>query len=227
MLGMAQDVTDRKKLEAQLLQAQKREALGRLIGGVAHDFNNLLVKRAGGYVWVYSEPQRGTTMKVYLPATGTPLAQTSTPLREHRGNLPAGAETVLLVEDDENVRRVSRAVLHAHGYRVVEACTGDEGGRVAAEWPDQLDLVLTDVVMPGLAGPGLVAQLLRARPNVKVLYMSGYTERAIVQHGILSTGTPFLQKPFTPEQLLRMVRVTLDGDRAIAPKREGSVAPPK
>ena len=75
-----------------------------------------IVKRAGGYVWVYSEPQRGTTMKIYLPATGTPLAQASTPLREHRGNVPEGAETVLLVEDDENVRRVSRAVLHAHGY---------------------------------------------------------------------------------------------------------------
>jgi len=169
-----------------------------------------IVKRSDGYVWVYSEPNRGTTFKLYFPAAGIsvplPLA-----MAEHVAtDVLTGAETVFLVEDDEDVLRVARAALRTHGYRVLDARSGDEARRLATGYPHRIDLVVTDVVMPGLDGPGLVEQLRVTRPKLKALLISGYSKRAIMQHGLVPPGTPFLEKPFTPAQLLHTVRALLD-----------------
>jgi two-component system cell cycle sensor histidine kinase/response regulator CckA len=167
-----------------------------------------IVKQAGGFIWVYSEPGRGTSFKVYLPRVDEPpepeVARAAAPE-------PArGTETVLVVEDAASVRMVTRQVLERYGYAVLEAPNGDTALRLATKHHGPIHLLLTDVVMPGLSGRQLAEQLAQLRPDMKVLYVSGYGDSAVVHHGILEAGVAYLQKPFTPEALARRVRDTLD-----------------
>jgi two-component system cell cycle sensor histidine kinase/response regulator CckA len=168
-----------------------------------------IVKQSKGYIWVYSEPGLGTTFKVYLP-------------RAHRdaslpaGSVPAaapvkrGSETVLLVEDEVGVRLLSKRILDAGGYRVLEAENGDEAERLFARYGDAIDLVVTDVMMPGCGGPELMGRLQVHRPSLRVLYMSGYTEQSAAHNAGIGGGLPFVQKPFTAAEFMRHVRDALE-----------------
>src|SRR2546425_258429 len=305
------DITERKALEMQLLQAQKMEAVGQLAGGVAHDFNNVLTA-IGGYAELVREDlpgedprrhdveeilratERAATLtrqllafsrrQVLAPrvldlngvvagidnmlrrligadvALKTALAPDLGAVRadpgqleqvimnlivnardamprggkltietanaeldqsyalEHRAAAPAvretprGTETVLLVEDDDAVRTLTRKMLAAHGYTVLAAGGGAEALELAAGHTGPIHLLVTDVVLPGMSGRDLAARFRSGRPGVKVLYTSGYTDEAIVHHGILDAGIAFLQKPFTSATLAHKVRETLDSD---------------
>ena len=166
-----------------------------------------IVRQFGGHIFVYSEPGHGTTVKVYLPrAEGVAI----TAMGEERAPPGAGLETLLLVEDDPGIRKVARRILEMQAYTVLVASTPNEALEVAAQFKGRIDLLLTDVVLPGLTGPRLAEILVRERPGLPVLYMSGYTDGAIVNSGQLEPGTEFLPKPFTPETLLRRVRQILD-----------------
>jgi two-component system cell cycle sensor histidine kinase/response regulator CckA len=168
-----------------------------------------IVKQCGGDVQVYSEEGVGTTFKVYLPRVG-PAAAPAAPAPV-RPEMPAGRETVLLVEDDEGARELARRVLGSLGYTLLEARNGQEALRLAADYRDSIHLLLTDVVLPGMSGKALAEQLARSRPGLKTLFMSGYTDNAIAHHGVLDPGVAFLQKPFGPRELARKVRAVLDG----------------
>jgi two-component system, cell cycle sensor histidine kinase and response regulator CckA len=167
-----------------------------------------IVKQSGGGIWFYSEVGKGTTFKIYLPITGEDarsLANASAPAATLRGN-----ETVLLVEDEEQVRNVAREVLSRNGYRVIEAKNAGEALLISETTTEPIPLLLSDVVMPHMSGPEVARRLTKTRPRMKVLCMSGYTDEAVVNHGLLGSGIAFLQKPFTPEGLARKVREVLD-----------------
>jgi CheY-like chemotaxis protein len=167
-----------------------------------------IIKQSGGDIWVYSELGRGATFKIYLPrvqATAQPLNRI-----EVRGNMPRGSETILLVEDDPGVRDLARLVLHGQGYTLLEAMDTQEATLLFRRYSGPIHLVLTDVVMPGGNGRSLVEQLSQSQPNLKVLFMSGYTDNVIAQQGVLDSGVSFLQKPFSPITLARKVREILD-----------------
>ena len=164
-----------------------------------------IVKQSGGYVMVQSDLGQGTTFHIYFPRVDGMAEKRSAPVtRAAEG----GHETILLVEDEESVRQLVRDTLDAKGYKVVEASNGENGLAVAAQ-QDTLDLVITDVVMPEMGGRQMVEELLKTRPGTKVLYLSGYTEDAIVSEGSIESGTAFLQKPFTLQNLSRKVREVL------------------
>jgi PAS domain S-box-containing protein len=165
-----------------------------------------IVQQSGGYIWVYSELGRGTTFKIYLPEVDAPPEAAAVAASE----LPRGTETVLLVEDSEAVRAVARQVLERQGYTVLEAPRGDVALALAAAHDGPIHLLLTDVVMPGLSGRQVADQLTELRPDMQVLYASGYTDDAVVRHGVLEAGIAYLQKPFTTATLTRKVRETLD-----------------
>ncbi len=170
------------------------------------------VKQAGGYVYVYSEPGRGTAFTIYLPSV-----EEAAPEWAPDADLPEesrGGETVLLAEDEESVRTLTRVVLEMHGYTLLEAGDGEEAVRVCGEHEGRIDLLISDVVMPGLGGRELADRVAAMRPGLRILYLSGYTDDAVVRHGVLQAETAFLQKPFTVDALACKVREVLDGPRA-------------
>src|SRR5437773_450863 len=169
-----------------------------------------IVKQSEGNVWVYSEPQRGTTFKIYLPRVDEVVEDQ--PAQEAE-TAAGGSETILLVEDSDSLRELGREILEEHGYKVVEASSGAAALEALAHHTGSLDLTPTDLVMSGMSGRELADQVTRLRPGTKVIFMSGYTDDALGHHGVLETGTAFVEKPFTIDGLLRKVRDVLDSGR--------------
>ncbi len=167
-----------------------------------------IVKQSGGSIDVYSELGVGTAFKIYLPHDREQRAESkSSPGLKATTR---GTETVLLAEDEPGVRSLAKFVLESNGYMVLEAKNGGEALLLCEQYEGPIHMLVTDVVMPQLSGPKLAERLLALRPKMKVLYLSGYTDDAIVHHGVLNSGTPFLQKPFTPASLALKVREVLD-----------------
>jgi PAS domain S-box-containing protein len=170
-----------------------------------------IVKQSGGYIWVFSELGRGTAFKIYLPrvaSTGETAAQVIT--RVEFQKVEPGTETILVVEDEANLRYLARQYLEKQGYRVIEAADGAVAMQIAVAHEGVIHLLLTDVIMPGMNGRELAQRISEIRPNVKVLYMSGYTENVIGQDGMLDAGVRLLQKPFNLRDLKSKVREVLD-----------------
>ncbi|MGH9779727.1 MAG: PAS domain S-box protein, partial [Candidatus Acidiferrales bacterium] len=165
-----------------------------------------IVRQSGGNIWVYSEPGKGTTFKIYFPLVGRPVAEEALP---EVLEAPAGTGTVLLAEDEERVRKLGRQFLEASGYRVLEATSVGEALELMAKHKEEIDVLMTDVIMPQMSGRELAERVVKMKPTVRVLYMSGYTDDVIVRHGELEAGTAFLQKPFTKEALARKLRELL------------------
>lgn len=168
-----------------------------------------IIKQSGGNIWLYSEPGKGTTFKVYLPRNIEPEAESK---RDTAIPLPKGIETILLVEDEPVVRKMTKKILTSCDYTVFVASHGGEALQFLEKNETPIDLLLTDVVMPQMGGKELSDKVLEMYPDTKVLFMSGYTDKSIVHHGVLDPGLLFLQKPFTPVKLLMKVREVLDGE---------------
>jgi PAS domain S-box-containing protein len=167
-----------------------------------------IVKQTGGYIWVYSEPGQGTVFKIYLPRLGSSTTGGAEPATA--GRSPSGTETVLLVEDEPMVRSLLGGMLEKRGYRVLTAGSGEEAVVVASGDRGPIHLMVTDVVMPGLGGPELAKRLAPLHPELRVLYVSGYTDDAVLRHGVREGLASFLQKPFTLDALARKIRDVLD-----------------
>jgi two-component system cell cycle sensor histidine kinase/response regulator CckA len=174
-----------------------------------------VVKQSGGYIWVDSELIKGSTFKIHLPLLEekADVQVSMTPTK----NLARGSETVLFVEDAEALRKLGQALLEENGYRVFAAEDGAEALQIVAEKRAAINILVTDVIMPGINGRVLADRLRPLQPGIKVLYMSGYTDSAIAEHGVLEPGTYLLHKPFTEEALLQKVREVLDGIKAGQP----------
>ena len=166
-----------------------------------------IVQQSGGSVDVYSEPGHGTSVKVYLPRIDQPVAIEA---EKSKKNVGRGTETILLVEDDEMVRTLVRETLVREGYKVMDFADPLEARRKSDTHKGPVHLLITDVVMPRLSGRELAGQIMSRRPAMKVLYMSGYTDNAVINSGILQTEVAFLQKPFTPASLTEKVREVLE-----------------
>ncbi|HTD51581.1 MAG TPA: ATP-binding protein [Thermoanaerobaculia bacterium] len=166
-----------------------------------------IVKQSGGYIWVYSEPGAGSTFKVYLPRVDAPLS-TSDALRP--ATSAGGTETILFVEDEREVRSLVEKLLRLQGYKVLSAADPAAAIAHARGHSGVIDLLITDVMLPGLSGRDLAHQIQKLKPEIPILYISGYSDDAVVRHGNLDAGTHFLQKPFTPLQLGRKIREILD-----------------
>jgi two-component system, cell cycle sensor histidine kinase and response regulator CckA len=167
-----------------------------------------IVQQSGGTIWVYSEPRQGTTFKIYLPrSSASPVESVS---RSARPVALRGVETILLVEDEDQVRHLVRNVLQRSGYEVLEAHNPGDALLLCEQHPAPIDLLLTDVVMPRMSGPELCERLSAVRTDLKVLFISGYTERALPPHRLRDPDLAFLQKPISPDSLLRKVREVLD-----------------
>jgi len=174
-----------------------------------------VVKQSNGYIWVDSAPGKGASFQIYLPRhVGQPAVDEQTIDSSEKLR---GTETILLVEDAEPLRKLAQTFLEAGGFRVLSAESGERALEVMASFGETFDLLLTDVVMPGINGRVLAEQMLPRQPGMKVLYMSGYTDSFIAGHGVLDPGTHLLHKPFTEEILIRKVREVLDGGKKAAP----------
>ena len=166
-----------------------------------------IIRQCNGQIGAYSEPGIGTTFKIYLPTVDETIASAS---ESHAQPSPNINETVLVVEDEEAVRKIAVLTLKSKGYHVLEAESGKQAMQVVTRHTGRIDILVTDVVMPEMSGRQL-AELLRARlPDLKVLYQSGYTDDAVIRHGILEAEVAFLQKPYTPMNLIKKVREVLD-----------------
>ncbi|HEX9886025.1 MAG TPA: ATP-binding protein, partial [Longimicrobiales bacterium] len=170
-----------------------------------------VVKQSGGSVFVYSEPGHGSTFKIYLPRVDEPAEAPRG--REKAPVVRGGSETILVVEDSEQVRGLACSVLRGHGYGVLEARLPEEALRILGTGGQKIGLMVTDVVMPEMSGRTLATKACKLCPDLRVLYMSGYTDNAIVHHGLLEPGIHFLQKPFSTDALARRVREILDEGR--------------
>ncbi len=174
-----------------------------------------IVKQAGGDIWVYSELGRGTTFKLYFPRVSEPVSDA-----QGSGSVapaPAGSETVLVVEDEQGVRDLTGKILKNLGYTVLTAASGSDALEISRKHPAPISVLLTDVVMPHMSGSQLAAELRRNRPEMKVIYVSGYTETTVLDHGVLDPGLDFLAKPFTREGLSRKLREVLGKARKERP----------
>ena len=166
-----------------------------------------IVKQSGGYIWVYSEPGKGSTFKIYLPrvdevSEGTSIAQAAP--RSQRGT-----ETILIVEDEEAVRELIQTVLTEKGFDVIVSLDPQHAEKIASEFAGEIHLLLTDMVMPGMSGRELAERISAKRRDIRVLFMSGYTDNVITSGGMLQEGLAFLQKPFSPAALVQKVREVL------------------
>jgi PAS domain S-box-containing protein len=169
-----------------------------------------IVKQSGGYIFAHSESGIGTTFRIYLPKVLDPAGQPGVAKQPQVAT--GGSETVLLVEDEESVRELVRETLKSKGYSVMEAPDGIQGMKVAESFNGKIDILITDVAMPGMSGHELAKRVAASRPGIKILFLSGYTEDAIIHEGVLDPGTAFLQKPFTLQALARKVREVLHGE---------------
>jgi two-component system cell cycle sensor histidine kinase/response regulator CckA len=166
-----------------------------------------IVKQSGGYVWVYSEINKGTVFKVYLSRIED--AADAKEKKEPDGLVSQGCETVLLAEDSGSLREMTREYLESVGYTVLEAASGKEALQRAQEFTGPIHLLLTDVVMPEMSGPELATRMMSLRPGLKVIFTSGYTDDAIARQGILDPSVAFIQKPYRPKALARKIRGAL------------------
>lgn len=170
-----------------------------------------IIKQSGGFIWVYSELGHGSTFKIYLPRVGEAGTRSGAPaLTSAAAPAPRGTETVLVAEDEPPVRAIARQVLERQGYTVLEAATAEKALDIAARYSGAIHLLLTDVIMPGMNGRELATRLAHVRPGTRVIFMSGYTDDAVMRHGVLEPGSTYVQKPFTPDAIARKVREVLD-----------------
>jgi CheY-like chemotaxis protein len=167
-----------------------------------------MVQQCGGAIAVYSEVGFGSTFKIYFPRIDWPIAPFTLGIEAE--SLPGGSETILVIEDEEQLRVMARVLLEDRGYTVFEASGGDDAIKIVDALTSPLDLVLTDVVMPGLSGPQIAEQLVTRNPDLQVVFMSGFTDDMVVRHGVLASGDHFVQKPFTSATLVRKIRHVLD-----------------
>ena len=166
-----------------------------------------IVKQSGGWIWIDSELERGTTVKVYFPRDDSPVSTSKSPVTLASRH---GTETVLVVEDEESVRKLTSHVLRRKGYEVLEAANAGEALLVCEHHPSPIPLLITDIVMPGMSGPELAERLRTLHPEMKMLFTSGYTDAAAVEYGLSTHTMTFIQKPFSPAELARKVRDVLD-----------------
>lgn len=179
-----------------------------------------IVKQSDGYIWVESSPGKGSTFQVYLPQyLGMPAAEAQ---KTEAKEKVRGSESILLAEDAEPLRKLTQRFLEQGGYQVIAAPSGEDALQLAAQHPEHFDLLLTDVIMPGINGRMLAERLLAQRPGMKVLYMSGYTDSFIAGHGVLESGLHLLHKPFTEDVLLQKIREVLDGGNALPCREDAS-----
>jgi CheY-like chemotaxis protein len=183
-----------------------------------------IVRQSGGNIDVSSTPGRGTAMKIHLPRATEAAECEETPGSFARSR--RGCETVLVAEDEPRVRRLVCGLLAAKGYRMLEASRGEEALRISEMYPGPIHLAILDVVMPEMSGPEVGKLITAARAETRVLYMSGYTDEAIIRHGIADSGGQFLQKPFLPHALASRIREILDGPAAKRTLTQSGLYPP-
>jgi len=167
-----------------------------------------IIKQSEGFIWVESEPGKGSTFKIYFPRIEMDAKDLPAPDIEEKAL--RGHETILLVEDEDMVRELTVRILEEKGYQVLESSRGEIAMEVSKKYKSPIDLMITDIVMPGMGGKKLVQKIKKHRPQLKILYISGYTDEIISQHGVLEEGTHFLQKPFLPQSFLTKIREILD-----------------